>query len=152
MPSWVCWPPARVTTLIPVATDGTEEEAAAGYRYASLGNDEDEPEDGDEDESGMSRKGLRLLDSLIETQEGLYEGVQEIAARQKALEPLSPDCRGCFSALDKRMKALEVQLKMRPQAASESDDTEVEDPDLIANVQKAMANFDPFFGVHIEAE
>jgi hypothetical protein len=41
---------------------------------------------------------------------------------------------------------------MRPQAASEADETVVEDDDLLAKVQKAMSKFDPFFGAHIEGE
>ena len=123
------------------APDGnTESEAAAGYGYDSA--------DG-APSATMSSKELKLLDKLIETQEGLYEGIQEIAARQKALEPVSglPDR---FKAMEKRIAGLETQLKMRPQAASESDDTIVEDADLLDRVKKSMAKFDPFFGAHLE--
>lgn len=132
----------------PEATDGTEEEAAEGYHYDAM---DGEGEEEVPQTTTMGRKELALLDTLIQSQEGILEAVEGLVERQKSLEKVTelPDA---VASLGKRMKALEVQLKMRPQAASESDDTEVEDPDLMARVKKAMSNYDPFFGVHVEGE
>jgi hypothetical protein len=138
----------------PLVTRGTQEEAEAGYRYASLDDDEgddSEPDEDEDDDAGMSKKGLKLLDALIDTQEGIYEGIQEIAARQKALDPLAK-LPARMDSFEKRFKAMEMQLKMRPQAASESNETEEVNPDLLGQVQKAMSQFDPFFGVHVADE
>jgi hypothetical protein len=58
-----------------------------------------------------------------------------------------------MDSFEKRFKAMEVQLKMRPQAASESDETEEDDADLIGRSKRPCRSYDPFYrGVHIADE
>lgn len=138
------------------APEGTDADHEAGYQYnevdeESVDEEEKEDEEAAEGEPVMSGKALRLMDVLIESQDSIVKSLNILTERQKELEGVAK-LPASFSALDKRLKSIESQLRGRPQAASESDDTVEDDPDFLSKVQKAMATFDPFWNSHVEGE
>lgn len=154
-----------------------ESEAKQGYHYNSLTEDEDED---DEDELGISKRGRRdddeddvedfeeededededeprrpaakksirrksksanFLAELLDAQETLLNEVKSLKKQIKSQKELTD-----------KMADLEFQLKGRSQAASDSEDTVVEDEDLFNRVKEAMSKFDPFWGERVEAD
>lgn len=142
----------------------TEEEAEDGYHYDALDGEGDE-EDSEEEEPpapprraakpakkaptpATNRKEVRLLDTLMEDLGTLAEGQSEVVELLKSLS----DVPTRLEKLEKVNKNLNFQLKGRPQTASESDDTEIDDPDLLEQVRKAMAQNDEFWHTQVEGE
>lgn len=102
----------------------------------------------------MTKGQVKLLDTLIKSQEDLATAQDEIAAKVKALEPLN-SLAEVIKTLNSKIDSMAADLRNvkaqgagRSRAASADNDTIVTDKKMVEKATEQLATFDPFWGVN----